>query len=199
MRDDSAENPESTASSLHTDCRNGSTAAKTSSPANTTRIRFISSSNSSRNWLFAQNPEQYKVPDQWISRPLPVIRLDRIHDSQNQIKHPSTNCPKPDHSKSAEKRQGRWLAGAARWVGGNRRKHKDEHDDDSQKTGQRKRRVPDQHLQRMKRYKARILFQQINHQRRDKTGKKSPVRGPASPSFVHPAWVPEEGVRAMWP
>src|SRR5205807_5571897 len=93
-----------------------------------------------------------------ITRPLSLVRLDRIDDPEDQVQDPTTHAPKPDRAKHAEKSPRRRLIVSVVRLRGNGRKHENERKNHSHKENNRIRGMPEKHLQRMKGHKTRVSF-----------------------------------------
>src|SRR6201984_3741864 len=169
-REDSAEKPESTGSSLDVECNHGNATVRPSNNTLAQMIRFIGSSDSLRNRLLRQNFAQHKISNQRETRPFPLIRLDRINNSENEVQDPSAHSPKPDQPEYTEKSQRRCLIRSIVRERDDRRKHENHRDDHAHKENQRAGGMPDQHLQRIKRHEPRIFLHEIKNQRRQKGG-----------------------------
>src|SRR5260370_4286547 len=102
--EDSAEKPESTGSSLEVGCNQGNAAGMASNSATAQTIRLIGSSDGLRNRLLRQNFAQHKISNHRETCPFPLVRLDRVNNSENEVQDPSAHSPKPDQPESTEKR-----------------------------------------------------------------------------------------------
>src|SRR5437016_14026856 len=105
--------------------------------ATTQMIRFIGSSDSLRSRLLRQNFTQHKISNQRETRPFPLIRLDRINNSENEVQDPSAHSPKPYQPEDTEKSQWRRLIRGIVRVRDNRRKHENARNDYAHKENQR--------------------------------------------------------------
>src|SRR6266481_10035074 len=121
-REDSAVKPGSTGSSLDVECNRGNAAGMANNSATAQMSRFIGSSDSLRNRLLGQNFAQHEISNQRETCPFPVIRLDRINNSENEVQDPSAHSPKPDQPEHAEKGQRRRLIRSIGRVRDHRRK-----------------------------------------------------------------------------